>query len=374
MKWNWQCEAWPHFIWDKAVLDDFEAKFLHKAGMLHGALKFLAQQDKELLIVELISAEAIKTSEIEGEFLNRESMQSSIKKNFGLITGGKRISPAEQGISEMMVDLYHTFSEPLTHDKLFSWHDMLTKGRRDLSDVGCYRTHEDAMLVVSGSIHKPNIHFEAPPSDQMSHEMDQFVDWFNETMPCQKETLPPLTRAGIGHLYFVCIHPFEDGNGRIARGISGKILSQSLGEPILLALSQTIQSAKKAYYQNLELNNKELDITKWLEYFAQTILDAQEYSLQLIGFLIAKTRFFDRLKGQFNERQEKAISRMFREGLEGFKGGLSAENYINITKTSRATATRDLHGLVDMGALRRTGERRYTRYTLNLDNMDWQTL
>jgi len=109
-------------------------------------------------------------------------------------------------------------------------------------------------------------------------------------------------------------------------------------------------------------------------YFAQTILDAQEYSLQLIGFLIAKTRFFDRLKGQFNERQEKAISRMFREGLEGFKGGLSAENYINITKTSRATATRDLHGLVDMGALRRTGERRYTRYTLNLDNMDWQTL
>ena len=142
---------------------------------------------------------------------------------------------------------------------------MLTKGRRDLSDVGCYRTHEDAMLVVSGSMHNPNIHFQAPPSGQMSHEMDQFVDWFNETMPNEKRPLPPLARAGIGHFYFVCIHPFEDGNGRIARSISGKILSQFLGEPTLLALSQTIQSAKKAYYQNLELNNKELDITKWLE-------------------------------------------------------------------------------------------------------------
>jgi len=371
MKWNWQLKDWPDFCWDQHALKTQEARFLHQAGVLSGALKHMLDDDKAAFTVELISAEAIKTSEIEGEILNRDSVQSSIRRNFGLDTDNRRIPPAEQGIAEMMVDLYHTYAAPLSHDTLFSWHRMLSKGGSDLSDIGCYRTHEEPMQVVSGAVHDPKVHFEAPPSSRMDDEMSHFIDWYNGTgAPNGESPLGALTRAGIAHLYFVCVHPFEDGNGRIGRAVSEKALSQSLRQPILLALSQTIESDKKAYYKNLELSNKGLEITGWLQFFAQVVLDAQGYSLRLIDFLIAKSRLYDRLRGQLNERQDKVISRMFREGLEGFKGGLSAENYISITGTSRATATRDLHELVVKGALTRTGERRHTRYWLNIEGQN----
>ena len=367
MKWNWQQKDWPEFQYDSSALSKLESRFLRQSGMLQGTLKHIGEDDKLHLTVDLMSTEAINTSEIEGEILNRDSVQSSIRRNFGLDTDNQRIPPAEQGIAEMMVDLYQTYNEPLSHSKMFTWHKMLTSGRRDLTDIGRYRTHEDAMQVVSGAIHDPKVHFEAPPSKDMQAEMSQFIDWFNGCAPDAENPLPALTRAGIAHLYFVCVHPFEDGNGRIGRAISEMALSQSLGQPTLLALSYTIQRAKKAYYQNLEHNNKDLEISDWLLYFSRTVLDAQGYSQKLIDFLIAKIRLYDRLRGQLNGRQDKALARMFREGLEGFKGGLSAENYISITDTSRATATRDLADLVEKGALVRTGERKHTRYWLNID-------
>ena len=367
MKWNWQQNDWPEFNYDSSALSELEGRFLRQSGVHQGTLKHISADDKMRLTIDLMSTEAINTSEIEGEILNRDSVQSSIRRNFGLDTDNRRIPPAEQGIAEMMVDLYRTFDEPLSHSKLFFWHKMLTSGRRDLTDIGRYRTHEDAMQVVSGALHDPEIHFEAPPSKKMQTEMSQFIDWFNGCAPNAENPLPALTRAGIAHLYFVCVHPFEDGNGRIGRAISEMALSQCLGQPTLLALSYTIQNAKKAYYRNLELSNKDLEITDWLQYFAETVLDAQSYSQRLIDLLIAKIRLYDRLRGQFNERQDKVIARMFREGLEGFKGGLSAENYISITGTSRATATRDLQDLVEKNVLIRTGERKHTRYRLDID-------
>lgn len=370
MIWNWQQKDWPEFRYDSSALGELESRFLRQSGVLQGTLKHIGEDDKVRLTVDLMSTEAVKTSEIEGEILDRDSVQSSIRRYFGLATDNRRILPAEQGIAEMMVDLYRTFNKPLSHSKLFTWHKMLTSGRRDLSDIGRYRTDEEAMQVVSGPVHNPGIHFEAPPSKDMKAEMDRFIDWFNGYTPDSQIPLPALTRAGIAHLYFVCIHPFEDGNGRIGRAISEMALSQSLGQPTLLALSHTIQNAKNAYYRNLELSNKDLEITDWLQYFARTVLDAQGYSQRLIDFLIAKIRLYDRLRGQLNDRQDKAITRMFAEGLEGFKGGLSAENYISITGTSRATATRDLLDLVEKGALVRTGERRHTRYWLNIDAID----
>ena len=178
--------------------------------------------------------------------------------------------------------------------------------------------------------------------------------------------LPILTRAGIAHLYFVSIHPFEDGNGRIGRAISEKVISEGLGHAQLIALSLSINRGRKIYYELLERSNKGNEITAWLVYFAQTVLDAQAYSQELVEFLIAKTKFYDRLRGQFNERQDKAIARMMREGPSGFKGGLSAENYIRLTGTSRATATRDLQDLVEKKALVRTGALKGTRYHLPL--------
>ena len=367
MKWNWQKPAWPRFQWDARALSEREGRFLREAGVVVGALKHVGEDQRSNLVIELISTEAVKTSEIEGEILDRASVQSSLRRNFGLGNEDRRVPPAEQGIADMMTELYRGFGAPLTHEKLFAWHSMVMRGRKDVKDIGRYRTHQEPMQVVSGAIYQPTIHFEAPPSSVMASEMDRFLEWFKATGPGGEGSLPPLTRSGLAHLYFVCIHPFEDGNGRIGRAISEMALSHGLGEPALLALSQTIQSDRKRYYAMLEQSNKELEVTAWLEYFAETVLDAQAYALRLVDFLIAKTRLYDRLLGSLNERQEKVLARMFREGVEGFKGGVSAENYMAITGTSPATATRDLADLVMKGALRRTGERRHTRYWLNIE-------
>ena len=362
MPWNWEHQNWPNFAYDSAAIVSLEMQFQRQSGIVVGTLKHVTDSQKDDLIIDLISTEAIKTSEIEGEILNRDSVQASIKRNFGLETLSRKITPAEQGIAEMMTALYKTFDEPLSDMTLFEWHKMLAKGRTDLSDIGRYRTHSEPMQIVSGADYAAKVHFEAPPSKQVKSEMARFLEWFNGS-----QSLPPITRAGIAHLYFESIHPFEDGNGRIGRAIAEKALSQSIGHPTLLAVSHTIQANKKAYYQNLERYNKDPAITGWLIYFGETILKAQSYSLSLIEFLIAKTKLYDRLRGQLNERQEKVIARLFREGPDGFKGGLSAENYIAITGATRPTATRDLADLVEKGALTRTGERRYARYWLAAD-------
>jgi Fic family protein len=366
-RWNWQQDDWPRFRFDNSALGEREAKFLLHGGLLLGAFLHIRDDDKSALTVDLISNEALKTSEIEGEYLNRESVQSSIRRNFGLDTDARSIPPAEQGIADMMMDLYRSFVEPLNHETMFRWHAMLTAGRRDLKNIGAYRTDNAPMQIISGPIGDPMIHFEAPPSAAMEKEMEGFVNWFNDTAPHGNTALPALTRAGIAHLYFLTIHPFEDGNGRIARALAEKALSQVLGQPTLIALSQTMQKNKKSYYEALHRSSQENEITAWLGYFAETVLQAQDTTQRMIDFLIQKTKLYDRVKSQLNERQEKALARIFREGLEGFKGGLSAENYISITGAARATATRDLQGLVDKGVLIRTGALKSTRYHLNID-------
>jgi Fic family protein len=226
------------------------------------------------------------------------------------------------------------------------------------------------MQVVSGYLHKPKVRFEAPPSDAAPPEMDAFVAWFADSAPDGAHPLSALTRAGLAHLYFVSIHPYEDGNGRIARALAEKVLAQAIGQPSVLALSHVILRKRARYYDALEANNKDMAVGGWLTYFAETALDAQAHTQRLIDFLIAKTKLYDRMRDQLNERQARAIARMFREGSDGFMGGLSAANYISITGASRATATRDLADLVEKGALVATGALKSTRYTLNLDDSD----
>ncbi len=328
-----------------------------------GSLKHIAHDDKSILQVQLMSEEAYKTSEIEGEILNRDSLLSSIRKHFGLKTDNRRIPPAEQGIAEMFVNLYKNYDKPLDHEMLFAWHKMLTNDRRDLKDIGLYRTHEEAMQIVSGSLQEPKVHFEAMPSKQVPEEMDVFIRWFNE-----KRQLPILLRAGIAHIYFESIHPFEDGNGRIGRAISVKALSQGLKGPTLIALAQATERAGKAYYKALQSANNNLDIQEWLKFFCCTVLDAQDLTQSMVDFLIEKSKFYNRFSNKLNERQSRVIARMFKEGIDGFKGGLSAENYIAISGASRATATRDLQALAEIGALKKTGELKYTRYYLNIEH------
>jgi Fic family protein len=368
MTWNWEQSGWPEFTFDPAVMEPLERQFLLRSGEFIGAFKHVGPDDQDTLKIELISEEALKTSEIEGEVLNRDSVQSSLRRQFGLGSDQRQIPPAERGIAEMMVDLYKTFDEPLTHKTMFAWHKMLMSGEQGNRAIGGYRTHLDPMQVVSGDIHNPKVHFEAPPSAKMKEEMDAYVTWFNETAPHGKHPLAALTRAGIAHLHFVSIHPFEDGNGRIGRALAEKSLAQNLDQPSLIALAYTIQRASKAYYVALERNNKDLEISDWLVYFGETILEAQRNTIKRVDFYVAKAKLYEKLYGRLNERQEKAIARMFREGIDGFKGGLSADNYISITKASRATATRDLQDLVEKGALTKTGELRHTRYHLKISD------
>jgi Fic family protein len=366
MAWNWQQSDWPNFRWDRVRLEAAEKQFLLNGGVFVGTVRHLGKEERDQLTVEAMSTEAVTTSEIEGEILDRASVQSSIRRQLGLATDERRVRPAERGIAETMVDLYQSFAEPLSEETLFRWHRMVMSGSRNLRDVGRYRTGAEPMQVISGPIHEPKVHFEAPPSSRVPSEMKQFISWFGRSAPGGEEPMTALTRAGIAHLYFESIHPFEDGNGRIGRAIAEKALAQSLGQPALTALAATILARRKSYYEALEAANKENEITRWLMWFAGVAIEAQRRTIALVEFLIDKTKLLDRLKGQLNERQEKALLRMFREGPEGFRGGLSAGKYSNTTGASPATATRDLADLVEKGALVREGERRHARYRLSV--------
>lgn len=362
MVWNWQRPEWPDFSWNAAILRRAEEQFLLGGGALAGTLLHLGAEDKEQLTVETLSVEALTTSEIEGEMLNRASVQSSIRRQLGLGGGQRRVRLAEQGVAEMTVDLYRSFGKPLSRGMLFDWHRMLMNGRRDIKHIGGYRAHAESMQIVSGAVHDPKVHFEAPPSAGVPREMTRFIDWFNRTAADGPQPLPALTRAGIAHFYFECIHPFEDGNGRIGRAIAEKALAQGLGRPTLTVLAMSILARRKAYYDALERNNTETELTEWLRWFAGVAIEAQQRTAALVGFLLDKTRLVDRLEGTLNERQHKALLRVLREGPEGFKGGLSAGNYATITGASAPTATRDLADMVAKGALMRSGERRHARY------------
>lgn len=368
MSWNWQQKNWPNFTFDAIQLQGYERDFVHKSGIIQGSFLHIGQAEKDDLLISLLSEEALKTAKIEGETLDRASMQSSLRRQFGLASEQHKAPPAEQGMAEMMVSLHRSFDQSLTHQALFAWHEMLMSGRRDLRVIGGYRGHTDPMQIISGSASNPKVHFEAPPSARVKAEMDHFLAWFNRTDPNGEQPILPLTRAGIAHLYFESIHPFEDGNGRIGRAISEKVLSQALGKPTLLALASSIEHNRKAYYAALQGGSQQsLEITEWLVYFGETVLAAQDYTLELVFYLVKKGKFFVRYGSELNERQGKVLRRMFEAGPAGFEGGLSAENYISLTRTSRATTTRDLQQLVEIGALSRVGERRYTRYYLTVE-------
>jgi Fic family protein len=199
----------------------------------------------------------------------------------------------------------------------------------------------------------------------VKEEMEQFVSWFN-TIHNSKNTMLPLVKSGLSHLYFVCIHPFEDGNGRVGRALAEKSIALSTGQPTLISLSHTIEAHKKGYYNSLEANNTTLDITDWLLYFGETILEAQQDTLKRIDFIVEKAKFLDRYSNQINPRQYKVILRLFEAGHTGFIGGLSAEKYTKIAKTSASTATRDLKDLTDKEILVKTGELKGSRYSLNI--------
>ena len=363
MVYNWQRDDWPDFRFDlhEAIRELLIQIALH-AGNSSGLLEGLPEDMETEAVLELMISEAIETSEIEGESLQHADVMSSIKNHLGLAVPTLPVrDQAAEGVGRMTVRVRKEFQSPLNEGMLFEWHKLLMEGRG--IPVGQWREGDDPMQVVSGRIDKPTVHFQAPPSAQVPHEMKRFIRWFNDS----EKALAGPVRSAVAHLYFESIHPFEDGNGRIGRAVSEKALSQGLGHPALLSLSKTIVADKKAYYDALKSAQKHNEITGWIEYFVKTVLQAQINAEEDIRFVLKKAKFLGRFESRFNPRQKKAVDRMFKAGSSGFEGGMNARKYVSITKTSKATATRDLQALVAMGALRPSGGGRSTSYHLNLD-------
>jgi len=366
MVWNWQQDSWPAFVWDEHRLAGAEARFAEGAGVVIGASKHLNAAERDSLRIELMSHEAVDTSAIEGEVMDRESVQSSLRKHLGLAGDKRRTTPAEAGVAQMVIDLYERASEPLTEATIHHWHRLIANGRTDLKDIGRYRTGGDPMQIVSGPVHAPKVHFEAPPAAQIEQEMAAFWSWLSCTDAMGASPLPAITRAGIAHLWFESIHPYEDGNGRVGRAISEKLLAEGRTAPVITGMASILLKHRKAYYVALERVHRDLNITDWLSWFAAKALEAQQRVVRQVEFILDKSHLLERVRGQLNPRQEKTLLRLFAAGPDGFIGGLSAANYMTITGAPTATATRDLAGLVALGALVRTGEKKSTRYRLNV--------
>jgi len=367
MIYNWQQPDWPDFRYDVSKVEDMLFKFTELSGHVGGILKALPEAVQLEAVLDMMVAEAIKTSEIEGEYLNRQDVVSSIRNNLGLNqTPEATKDKMAQGAGELMADARKTYADALTAEKLFQWHTMLLKEQKQIN-VGVWRSHEEPMQVVSGALGKEKVHFEAPPSSRIPDEMSRFIQWFNHTAPGgEKEIRKAPVRSAVAHLYFETLHPFEDGNGRIGRAITEKSLSQTLGRPVLLSLSRTIETDKKAYYNALEQAQKSNDITSWVMYFVSVILTSQQQANSLVDFILKKSKFFDRFKDSLSERQIKVVRKMLDAGPEGFEGGMNARKYIAITKASKATATRDLQHLLELGAFIQEGGGRSTRYSLDM--------
>ncbi len=368
MKYNWQQADWPRFTYSLMEVEDTLFKFTERVGRVSGLLEGLPEKIKTETMIDVMVSEAIKTSEIEGEYLSRKDVMSSIRNQLNLPQTQEQVRDQRaNGAGQLITVIRRDYTRKLTKKMLMDWHKMLMQGSKGIT-IGKWRTYEEPMQVISGPIGKEKVHFEAPPSVVVQDEMRRFITWFNETSPGSPHwiTKPPV-KAGIAHLYFESIHPFEDGNGRIGRAISEKALLQGIGYPALFSLSKTIEAEKKAYYDALKSAQRSNDITAWINYFVQMCFDAQIQTEEQIDFTHQKTRFFDRFKDQLNERQLRIVQRMLKEGPEGFEGGMSAKKYINITKTSKATATRDLQDLVEKDIFKPFGGGRSTAYEVNLD-------
>ena len=304
--------------------------------------------------IDLMLSEAIKTSAIEGEDLDRESVRSSL---LSLITSDTLPDNSDQkaaGAASLLVDVRKNWQTSLTHDLLGKWQSMAVPEQRYTPIMrGAYRNDPSPMQIVSGPYGREKVQYEAPPATQVPDEMARFIDWYNDINPLSGDKkLPGIARAGIAHLWFEVIHPFDDGNGRGGRAIADHALSQSLGYPTTACLATAIEGDTKSYYLQLEKASRgSLDVNVWLDYFADTVIEAQEIAREEVDFVLGKTRFYQAYGDQLNGRQARMVSRVFAEGGAGFKGGITTKKYEAITKCPNRTASRDLSDLVAKGII-----------------------
>ena len=365
--WTWQNTDWPNFRYDPAAFDSDVNQFRRVAERLYGRLEGLRENDRADALVDLMTSEAIKTSAIEGETLDRNSVRSSIKAHLGLASPETASRDAKaDGVATLMTDVRQQWRQPLSDELLCSWQASVIQDSplRSLTR-GQYRAHD--MEIVSGPIGRERIHYKAPPPDQVPGEMAQFLDWYNGSGPAQGDkALPGPVRAGVAHAWFEMIHPFDDGNGRVGRAIAEHALSQDLGFPALGGLSSAIAEHRKDYYAELQaVSQGDMDLTRWLGFFTGMVNEGQQLAKQQVDFVLDKTRFYDAHGDELNERQARVVARIFAQGPKGFDGDLTTKKYEKIAKCPNRTASRDLADLMEKGALvQLPGGGRSTRYAL----------
>jgi Fic family protein len=356
--------AWPKFHWNEAKLSPLLADVRHRQGRLLGKMEALGFRLRSEASLTTLTADVVKSSAIEGELLDAGQVRSSIARRLGLEDGGLLRSSREvEGVVEMMLDATQKHTEPLTAERLFGWHASLfptgRSGMRPIT-VGGWRTGEAGpMQVVSGPIGKERVHFEAPPAERLDWEMAAFIGWFGDS-----PGLDPVIRAGVAHFWFVTIHPFEDGNGRIGRAIADMALAQADGTPErFYSLSAQIEAERKQYYEILEASQRGgIDLTLWLEWFLECLRRAVDGAEINLGSILRKARLWEQVnQAPVNDRQRTVINRL----LDGFEGKLSSSKYSKLAKCSADTALRDIKILLDRGVLvQEEGGGRSTSYRL----------
>lgn len=367
MKYNWQYPEWPNFVFKNEIVSSIAMDFALEMAELRGIVGTLSPQAQQESLIQIMIEEAVKTSEIEGEFYSRDDVMSSIKHRLGVHSNVDIIRDKNaKGVAELMVEVRNDFDKPLTEDLVRKWHKVLFSSSTAIN-AGEYRQSPQAMQIVSGSYGREIVHYEAPPSEKVSSEMQKFIEWYNSFDVKPNDFGSILIKTSIAHLYIESIHPFEDGNGRIGRAIAEKCLAESLNYPVVLSLSTSIENHKKTYYEALKEAQSSLSINPWIVYFSETVVAAQKKTKEIVLFTLKKINFLDKHKTVLNERQLKVILKMLESGTEGFKGGMSAKKYISITKTSKATATRDLQDLSEKGILLSVGAGRAVHYDLRLE-------
>jgi Fic family protein len=355
---------WPKLHWNSEALTSLLAEVRHRQGRLLGQMQTLGFGLQEEAVLRTLTEDVVKSSAIEGQELDPAAVRSSIARRLGMDVGG--LTPADrdvEGVVEMMLDATRNYDRPLTEERLFGWHASLfptgRSGMRRIT-VGGWRNDSDGpMQVISGPVGKERVHFEAPKAPRLEKEMTGFLEWFNHG-----PEVDPVLKAGIAHMWFVTIHPFDDGNGRIARAIADMALARSeQSTQRFYSMSAQIRRERSDYYTLLERTQKgALDVTPWQDWFLSCLHRAIEGSQGTLGAVLEKARFWERFAQQsLNERQIKVLNRL----LDGFEGKLTTSKWAKLTKCSQDTAYRDILDLVERGALRKdSGGGRSTSYSL----------
>jgi len=368
--WIWQQPDWPAFSWQNSQL----APLIRDINLLQGKLlgSTSAIEDSANLQSEMdaLLQNAISTSAIEGEQLNVDSVRSSLAKRLGMDQAGLTPgTPKTEGLADLLLDATRNPQQALSIKRLLKWHKALfPTGGSALTPIQAGELRgNDLMQVVSGPIGKQTVHYEAPPRQDLEHELEAFISWFNQTH--DEPDLDPIIRAGIAHLWFVTLHPYDDGNGRLARAITDLALAQAEHHSVrFYAMAATIMENRKAYYDVLEKTQRgDMDITTWLEWFVTMLKQTMQNAEQRIDHVLQKAKFWQQhSQTVLNKRQIKVLNRLLDAGPEGFEGGLNARKYMSLTKASKATSSRDLAELVERGCLvQQAGGGRSTSYEIN---------